>query len=87
MGASDGQSSSRRESKMDRRQETATVRRALTEAGIPVLRIQHGTGTAWGWLTIYLDGDHRPCDEICKRATAIALQVTGRYDDGRTNAY
>jgi len=36
------------------REETKAVKDALVEAGIPVLKVGHGTGTAWGWLEIHL---------------------------------
>jgi hypothetical protein len=41
--------------------ETKAVKVALLAAGLPVVRVGHGTGTAWGWLHIKLtesDRDH-----------------------------
>lgn len=35
----------------DRRAETTAVRRALAAAGIPAV-VEHGRGTAWGWLEV-----------------------------------
>ncbi|OHB90831.1 MAG: hypothetical protein A3D89_04235 [Planctomycetes bacterium RIFCSPHIGHO2_02_FULL_52_58] len=36
------------------REETKVVKTALRSAGLPVARVGHGTGTAWGWLDIEL---------------------------------
>jgi len=36
------------------REETAAVKKALREAGIPFKSVGHGNGTAWGWLKINL---------------------------------
>lgn len=42
---------------MDRTQETAIVKRALIHAGFDQnnVRVKHGKGTAWGWLSIHAD--------------------------------
>jgi len=69
---------------MDRRQETATVKRALIKAGFPVRRVKHGTGTAWGWLTVYLereDLDREAWYARYRQAVSITQQVTGRHGD------
>ncbi len=36
------------------REETRAVKDALAKAGIKALKVTHGSGTAWGWLHIYL---------------------------------
>lgn len=72
----------------ERRQETTAVKRALLEAGIPVRRVIHGRGTAWGWLDIYLEhGACRDQYETGREAIRIAQEVTGRSGDydGRIN--
>ncbi len=38
-------------SRMDRREETRIVKKALKEAGIKA-KVSHGNGTAWGWIEI-----------------------------------
>jgi len=43
-----------KEQNMDRKVETALVKRALRQAGVPVRSVRHDTGTAWGWLAITL---------------------------------
>ncbi len=36
------------------REETQAVKEALRKEGIPFRKVEHGTGTAWGWLEIYM---------------------------------
>ena len=40
---------------MDRKLETTAVKRALIDAGFDKneIRVTHGKGTAWGWLTVH----------------------------------
>ena len=38
------------------KEETKTVKSALVRAGLPVLKVGHGSGTAWSWLNIRLCG-------------------------------
>ena len=35
-------------------EETKAVKDALRAAGLPFRKVGHGTGTAWGWLEIYI---------------------------------
>ena len=71
-----------------RRQETKTVKAALQAAGIPVRSVRHCTGTAYGWLSIYLDAEW-PCRELEQRAIKVAQTVTGRRGDydGKISTY
>lgn len=41
------------------REETKAVKQALADVAIHA-RVKHGTGTAYGWLKIYVDGYHPP---------------------------
>jgi len=43
--------------------ETKAVKSALLKAGIDVLNVEHGNGTAWGWLHLTLA---RPLEEGCE---------------------
>lgn len=45
---------------MTRNEETKIVKAALKEAGLSVVSVKHHRGTAWGWLSIYLQdgGNH-----------------------------
>ena len=77
---------------MNRRQETMAVKAALLKAGLPVRRVKHGTGTAWGWLDIYFE--HQDYDPVTYRAhyrqaVSIAQQVTGRHGEynGKINVH
>jgi len=62
---------------MDRKQETAAVKRALIQAGFDKnnVRVKHGNGTAWGWLSVYADIHRSPScscgspDEYGRRET------------------
>lgn len=47
---------------MTRKQEATIVKRAVVAAGFDKnnVRVTHGHGTAWGWLTVHLDIHHRP---------------------------
>ena len=73
---------------MERLLETKTVKTALTKAGYTGVKVRHGTGTAWGWLSI-------KCNEKLNQSwqdkntdvERIAQQVTGRRGDygGRIN--
>lgn len=47
---------------MDRKLETGVVKRALIQAGFDQneIRVTHGTGTAWGWLTVQAKIYHAP---------------------------
>lgn len=47
---------------MNRNEETTAVKRAIKAAGIGVenVRVSHGKGTAWGWLTVSGDIRHAP---------------------------
>ena len=50
---------------MDRKQETTAVKRALIQAGFDKnnVRVKHGNGTAWGWLSVHADIHHAPSCE------------------------
>ncbi len=61
----------------DRTQETHIVKAALLKAGIPVLRVKHGTGTASGWLKIYLPAT--ASHDLAHQACRIAQDTTQRY--------
>ena len=37
-----------------RRAETIAIKGALQAIPLPSLRVKHGTGTAWGWLHVYI---------------------------------
>mgnify|MGYP001569735738 CR=1 FL=1 len=76
-----------RENIMNHTTETAIVKRALRAAGIPVLRVKHGTGTACEWLKVYLPSN--TAREVERRAYTIAQTVTGRHGehDGRINVF
>ncbi len=63
-----------------RRQETAKVKHALREAGLPVRRVVHGTGAAWCWLDITL-GAKGWTYERMRQTVDIAQRVTGRSGD------
>ena len=62
-----------------RAQETKAVKDALAAAGIPVISVHHGTGTAWAWLTIKLFGAYDAERRNGARAISIIQQVTGRH--------
>ncbi len=59
---------------LDRKQETKAVKAALVKAGIPVISVKHGHGTAWGWLTVKLAAGQQQ-----QPALGIVQQVTGRH--------
>lgn len=48
----------------DRRTETKAVKNALATVGIKA-RVDHGKGTAWGWLHIYVGSN--PYPHLCAR--------------------
>jgi len=62
---------------MDRKQETSAVKRALVQAGFDKnnIRVKHGNGTAWGWLSVSADIHRAPScycgspDEYGRRET------------------
>lgn len=64
------------------REETKAVKTALTAAGIPFRKVGHGTGTAWSWLDIYLNGidDYQL---YWRQTLDIAEVTTGRHGDCR----
>jgi hypothetical protein len=71
--------------KMNRREESLTVRNALSADGIKS-KVNHGTGTAWGWLEIHVErGMGHSHEGIIKRVQ----EVTGRHGeyDGNINIY
>ena len=47
---------------MDRKSEGPAVKRHLIAMGFNKnnVRVTHGHGTAWGWLTVHADIHHRP---------------------------
>ena len=67
---------------MDRKQETTVVKRALIQAGFSEnnVRVKHGHGTAWGWLSIHADIHRAPScscgapDEYGRRETCKACK-------------
>lgn len=72
------------------REETRAVKKALIEAGIPVKKVGHGTGTAWAWLKIYLDPSvDMNMKKYFEETIRIAQEVTGRHGDynGEINVY
>lgn len=63
---------------MKRMEETAVVKRALKNYGFGKennVRVKHGNGTAWGWITVYADIHRSPScscgapDEYGRRET------------------
>ena len=58
---------------MERKEETKAVKRALKAVGIKA-RVEHGRGTASGWLYIYID----PALKMREKAIVIAQFATGR---------
>lgn len=69
---------------MTRNEETKIVKAALKSAGLPVVKVGHGTGTAYGWLhiTLELDDSDRPAaNRSMDRAIKAAMLVTGRHGD------
>lgn len=74
---------------MNRRIETKAVKQALIEAGIPVVRVGHGTGTASGWLHIKFTEQVNRAATVTmgRQVVAIAQAVTGRKGeyDGEIN--
>lgn len=67
---------------LDKRTETKMVRAALIKANFRVRKVGHGTGTASGWLKIYLHPDEWPRE---REATFLVQNLTGRHGeyDGR----
>ena len=67
------------------REETKAVKGALKAAGLPVARVSHDTGTAWGWLTISIDYPDKMTSaeryRLRDAALEIAQRVTGRRGD------
>jgi len=47
---------------MERKAETSAVKKALIAAGFDHnnIRVTHGKGTAWGWLTVHATIQHKP---------------------------
>ena len=45
---------------MNRQTETRSAKMALRALGFESASVKHGTGTAWGWLKVYIDIPHRP---------------------------
>ena len=47
---------------MDRKSEGPAVKRHLIAMGFNKnnVRVTHGTGTAWGWLKVYVEIHHKP---------------------------
>ena len=68
--------------------ETQSVKAALTQAGYTGVKVEHGRGTACGWLHVKADEKPgqtwREKNADCER---IAQQVTGRQGEygGRIN--
>ena len=71
---------SRKDGTMERHEETRVVKAALKEAGLPVRRVSHGSGTGCGWLKITLVAPVSAAKEI-EQALRIAQLVTGRCGD------
>jgi hypothetical protein len=73
------------EGEYHRREETTAVKRALVAAGFDNnnLRVRHGTGTAWGWLKIYVDihilGPSH-WDDSYNRILEVAIKASGRNE-------
>ncbi len=67
----------------DHRTEARAVKEALIKAGLPVLSVGHGPGTAWAWLKIKLEpipgpyNGYRETDRN-RQAITIAKALTGR---------
>lgn len=70
---------------MNRKEETKIVKDALKKVGIEA-KVKHGTGTAYGWLKIYIPNRSQ---EKCAEVISIAQAVTGRTGDydGRINVH
>lgn len=67
---------------MNRREETAVVKKALVTAGFDkgVVRVRHGTGTAWGWLNVEVDMPSNMNYETCyTTAVCVTQKATGRH--------
>jgi hypothetical protein len=64
------------------RDETKAVKEALLKAGYNHVRVNHGTGTTWGWLIIHCD-DKSGQSYQDKRIEVLrtAKEVTGRHGD------
>ena len=43
---------------MERREETKAVKAALKKAGYADAKVQHGRGTAWGWMDVHFTMKH-----------------------------
>lgn len=72
----------------DHRAESKAVKTALADAGLPVTKVGHGTGTAWGWLDITLaavEGPHIKHDGttmpewICRSDCPTCAESTRQY--------
>ena len=71
---------------MDRKHETSMVRRALVSAGFDAnnLRVKHGKGTGWGWITVSADIRRAPScycsepDAFGRRETCEPCKKTWR---------
>jgi hypothetical protein len=77
---------------MNHREESKTVKDALSAAGIKA-RVGHGKGTAWNWLHIKIDLPENCSEnywrELWPIAEKIAQAVTGRRGEygGEINLY
>jgi len=71
------------EGEYHRREETTAVKRALVAAGFDKPRVKHGTGTAWGWLKIYVDihilGPSH-WNNSYNRILEVAIKASGRNE-------
>lgn len=67
----------------NRNQETKLVKQALLEAGYKNIRVRHGTGTAYGWLDVYVS-DTLPgieADSKYRHIIKVVQQATGRHGE------
>ena len=65
---------------MTRQEETIALKVALKTAGLQPTRVRHGTGTAWGWLRVWLEAPSVRQEETRRAAEAVIRRVTGRGD-------
>jgi hypothetical protein len=64
------------------REETKAVKDALLKAGFANVKVEHGRGTAWGWLEIHCDAKpSHPYQDKKAEVLRIAKAVTGRHGD------
>lgn len=73
---------------MDRKQETKIVKTALKNAGHNNCQVKHGTGTAWGWLSVYSSTNHSPDCNCTKHSYGVqeTCQKCGEWWRKKHNA-